>query len=275
MIVYADVLIVLNFVVDYFLLLATDKFLHKKGKLLRLISGAFFGAFTSLYIFLPQVNKYIELLTKIIFCFITVAIAFEITGVKNFLRTSGVYFLITSLYGGVMIAVWHILKPNGMVINNSVVYFDISPLILVTATVFFYISFTLCYKIFARNIEATDLCEITVFADSKNTNLIALIDTGNAIEDVFGKSEIIIADKSVFTSLFGENSFENSTLNSRFHLIPFKTVSGNDILKGFRCDRAEVKYKGCVTTIEKPIIAASKSPLKDGFNAIVNPKILN
>jgi len=46
MVVYADILIVLNFIVDYFLLLATDKFLHNNTKLIRLLLGALFGGIT-------------------------------------------------------------------------------------------------------------------------------------------------------------------------------------------------------------------------------------
>jgi len=275
MVVYADILIVLNFIVDYFLLLATDKFLHNNTKLIRLLLGALFGGITALYIFLPQVSILIEFITKLVICFVTTIIAFQFKSFKHCIKSAGIYFIITSTYAGIMMALWHIFKPDGMVINNSVVYFNISPIILVLSTVIFYIFFTVCYKIFSRQAVSAQECEIRVFAEEKNVDLHALVDTGNSVEDVFGKSEILIVDSNVITSLFGKDSFLNTKHNSRFRIIPFKTVSGEDYLKGFRCDKAEISFEGKIIELKKPIIAASKLPFDDNFNAIVNPKILD
>ena len=51
MTVYVDILILVNFIIDYFLLLFAAKFLHITTKLLRIILSAALGGVFSLYIF--------------------------------------------------------------------------------------------------------------------------------------------------------------------------------------------------------------------------------
>ncbi len=53
--IYIDVLVCLNFIVNYFLLLATGKFLSRPCKRWRMLLGAFLGGLYSLYILLPEI----------------------------------------------------------------------------------------------------------------------------------------------------------------------------------------------------------------------------
>lgn len=276
MIVYADVLIVLNLIVDYFLLRISSKILNIKPKTIRILASSLVGALFSLYIFLPQSHIIIEFFLRFIMSSIMVLICFSFKNMKHFLKGVGVLFTVTCLYAGVMIAFWQIMKPNGMIINNSVVYFDISPVILIAATVIGYFIYMGLSKMFASSSKFAQKCEITISADGRTVGATAIIDTGNSISDIFGNSEIIIADKAVLLSLFGNLDItENEILQSRFRTVPCGTVSGGDILEGFRCDTAKIIYGEKTLTVKKPVVAISKMPLSENYSAILNPKILN
>jgi len=272
MVVYADILIVLNLIVNYFLLLATSKLLRRNVKVLPMLLSALAGAFSSLYIFLPKPSVIAELFFKVSVCFLMSAIAFGLRGIKQFLKASALLFAVTCGYAGIMMAVWHIFSPKGMIINNSVVYFDISPLILVGSSVAVYLVFVLLNLLFKRSAETAGECEISVTANEKNIKLKAILDSGNSLVDLFGKSEIIIADKLFVDQLFSNQNEEE--LKTRFRVIPCSTVSGDDVLEGYRCDTAFVSGENKTVTLQKPILAVSKTALNDGYNAIVNPKIL-
>ena len=274
LIIYADILIILNFLVDYFLLLLTAKLLEIKYQIIRLLMSAAIGGITSLYIFLPSINTITDFLYKLIICVILSATAFKIQNIKRFLKTVFSLFTITSLYAGLTVAIWHIFKPNGMVINNSIAYFDISPISLVGSTVIFYAIFVFLKRIFKNTCDFADKCEITVFSDDKSILLTAMVDSGNSVEDFFGKSEIIITDSDSFNSLFGEINVESNKYKNRFRIVPCSTVTGEDVLKGFRCDNAVVNVKNQNINIKKPILAVSNVKFNDDYNAIVNPKIL-
>ena len=141
MVVYADILIVLNMLVDYFLLLSTKRLLKRKTNVIRIVLASLEGGIFSLYIFLPQSAVFIELSTRMAVCFVMSLTAFKFINLKEFLKNSVTLFLITCLYAGVMTAVWKLFKPYGMVINNSVVYFKLRLLRLLYSFIYYSLFF--------------------------------------------------------------------------------------------------------------------------------------
>lgn len=276
MVVYADILIVLNLIVDYFLLRISGKILGIEPKTLRILGASFTGALFSLYIFLPESRFLTELAVRIIMNSVMTFICFGYKNLKYYLKAMGTIFTVTCLYAGIMIAVWQLMKPANMVINNSVVYFNISPVILICTTVVAYFGYLFVAKTFASSSKFAQKCEVTVFADENQVSATAIIDTGNSVTDIFGKSEIIIADKAVAAALFGELDINrNEPLRFRYRAVPCGTVSGGDVLDGFRCDSAKIICEKRVIIVDKPILAVAKTALSENYSAILNPKILN
>ena len=276
MVVYADVLVFLNFIVDYFLLKISSKILKVNPKLHFMLLSSLLGAVFSLYIFFPKSHVIIEFFIRFAMSAIMVLVCFGFKNFKFFLKSAGVFFGVTCLYAGVMIALWQILKPAGMVINNSVVYFNISPLVLIGSAVIGYIIYAICINFFAADSKVAQRCEILIFAESRKVSATAIIDTGNSLVDAFQNSEIIIADKAVVTAVFGNIDItQNEVLKQRYRAIPCATVSGMDILDGFRCDKVQISLQNKKLILKKVIIAVSKTPLKEDYSVILNPKILD
>ena len=274
LVVYADVLIFLNLIINYFLLLTVSKIIRKECKMIRIILSAFSGAVASLYIFLPPLSFWLEGLLKTAVCVIMCIIAFGFKDFRVFIKNVLLLFIVTLGFGGAMYGVWLLFKPRGMVINNSVVYFDISVISLIAFSVIGYVLFSVFFKIFSRSSPLAKECEITVFLDGKSLNFSGIVDTGNSIEDVFSQGEIIICDETVKAKLFScEDIKGNAALKTRYRLLPCSTISGADMLEGVRCDKAVIKTEKQTITLKKPILAFSKTPLADN-NAIINPKIL-
>ena len=156
------------------------------------------------------------------------------------------------------------------------VYFNISPLFLIGFTVAFYLLFSIGVKIFGKSSNSAERCEVTLYANDKKANFDAILDTGNSLRDIYGKSEIIIAEKSVFYLLFGENNINNDdTLKKRYRIIPCTTIAGSTTLDGYRCDKAFIKSENNKITLEKPILAISNEAINDDYAAILNPQIFS
>ncbi len=275
LIVYADVLIFLNTLVDYFLLLATAKLAGEQIRTFRVVISAFIGGLSSLYIFFPKSNFIIELLYNSAVAFILSGLCFGVKRFKRYIKNTGIFFIITCSYAGIMFAFWLIFKPYGMVINNSIVYFNISPTVLVVCSVVGYLIFSLLWRIFKRSSPLAEKCSITVFADGRKIQLVAIADTGNSIEDIFENRDVIIVNKNDVEMLFGSCDFlDNGDLKRRYRILPCSTVSGYDTLDSYRCDSAVIEFEDKKTIIKKPLLAVSKVALSDDYNAIVNPKIL-
>ena len=276
MVVYADILIVLNLIVDYFLIKISNKILGLTPKIWRILLSSLIGALFSLYIFLPNSHILAEGTVRLFMITLMVLACYGFKNVKCFLKATGVLFGVTCLYAGIMIALWQIFKPRGMVIHNSVVYFDISPIVLIGATVVGYIAFLGLSKFFSASAKFAEKSEITLYADGKSVGATAIIDTGNSLTDLFGKSEIIVVDKAVLKALFNNLDIsQNEDIKARFRSVPCGTVSGTDLLQGFRVDKAKIIHNGKAIMLNKPIAVISKTPLKENYSAILNPKTIN
>lgn len=270
MTVYADILILTNFVVDYFLISLSCRFLYKKPRLWRLMLSALTGAVFSLYIFLPQNGFAFQILIHILMCAVLCIIAVGFGNIKAFLRSVATLFCVNFAYSGAMIAIWLIFKPYGMVINNSMIYFNISPLFLILFSVLGYFGVLIARRLLKRNFMQNTYCDITLCCGQNSLNLSGIVDTGNSISDVFGMSQIFITDAAVVNSLLGEEK-QNPT---RIRKIPCSTVSGEGILDGYRIDKASVLYNNKKYEFKNLILAVSSTPLVD-TKIIVNPETLN
>lgn len=276
MVVYADILFVVNLIVDYFLLRVSLKVLKTTPKTWRIVVSAVIGGLFSFYIFLPKSPLLIEILAHLLMNSVMMLVCMGFKSVKTFLRGMLVHFGVVCCYGGVMTALWQIFKPQGMIINNSVVYFNISPVVLIITTVFGYFLYMIFSKIFAVTSKGAKRCNITLYALGKSVGASAIIDTGNSISDIMSDSEVIIADKSVAKALFGNLDItKDPLLATRYRTIPCNTVSGNSILEGFRCDICQVYLEDKIISLNNPVLAISKTPIKEDYSVILNPKILN
>lgn len=270
MTVYADILMLVNFLVDYFLILLAAKFLHIKPKLTRLLLSSAVGGIFSLYIFLPQTIFIIQLLIQIFMCMILCLLAFGFDNIKSFFRAAATLFGINFAYSGAMIAFWLVFRPYGMVINNSVVYFNVSPLFLILFSVLGYFMATFLRKILKKPFAQNTYCEVTVVLNERKLKLQGIADTGNSLTDVFGVSQIFITEGDIADALLGEEKNDPA----RFRKIPCNTITGESLLDGYRIDRAEVFFNNKNYFFKNPILAISSTPL-DGCKIIVNPENLN
>ncbi len=270
MYVYADVLVLVNFVVDYFLISISARFLHKKSRLWRQLAAAFLGGLFSLYIFLPQTNFLLQTAVQILMSAAISAVVFGFCGIKDFTRNVTVMFVANFAYSGAMIAVWLLFKPYGMVINNSVVYFNISPLFLIVFSVVGYFAVAFLRKILQKNFSSNSLCEVTVYCQNNKLKLEGIVDTGNTLKDVFGLSQIFITEAAVVDAVLGTEKQNKA----RFRAIPCTTVSGEGLLEGYRIDNAEVIFEKRKYYFKNPILAVSTTAL-ESCKIIVNPENLN
>ena len=148
----------------------------------------------------------------------------------------------------------------------------ISPLFLILFSVICYFLILLFRNFLSRSFPHSVGCEIQLFLGDNSLTLEGIVDTGNSLKDSFGLGEIIIVDTSVATQILDDSLGENEK-NSRYRAVPCSTVSGVEILDGYRIDRVQIFYNNRIDKFKNPILAISKSPIED-CKAIVNPESL-
>lgn len=266
-VVYVDVLVGVNLIVNYFLILATARFLSLPFHRRRLFAAASLGALYSLSILLPEWNTALSLLIKLLMAASIVLAAFGWKGLKPFFRATAAFYIINFAFAGFMVAVWYFLAPQGLLIRNSMVYFDISPLMLIAMAVGCYLVITLIYRITGRQMPKELFCRVEVYCGEKMCCLVGKVDTGNTLREPFSGDPVMVAYEPKIASVIPPRDSLN------FRLVPFDAVSGGGVLEAFHPDRITIRCGKQICETDRLYIAVTKRKFGE-FDALLSPDLL-
>ena len=269
--VYIDVLLGVNLFINYFLLLAVARFLHFPVKRGRMVAAAALGAFSALSIFLPELHPLLALAAKLLMSASIVAAAYPLANGKQFIRALAAFYLTNFAFAGGMLCLWYFIAPQGLLIKNSVVYFDVSPLFLLCATVGCYFAIRLVQRLTGRQNPETLLCTITIVRGEKRCSCTAKVDTGNALAEPFSGFPVVVAQEGAIKEVIPSQEEQ-----AAFRLVPYGAVGGEGVLPAFRPEKLVIAAGKREVETKDVYIAVSRKPLSDGaFGALLHPDLLS
>lgn len=291
-VVYIDVLFAVNLITNYFILLAVSIIFHRVDKRWRLLLGAAFGALYSLLIFVPSLSFLYSVILKLVFSIIIVVISFHFSSFISLVKLVIGFYITSFLFGGIVFAVYLFASPPGLYINNGVLYFDISPLMLIGTSAGCYIVITLVSRLLHRKNHEDSIYDLTVYLGSLSCNAKALMDTGNSLCDQITGAPVIIVEYQTVEKLIPKSmrsSFKNGTIDpnggfkptewpGRLRVIPYNTVSGaNNLLPAFKPDRVKAHAGKVILDTTNVLIAVNNKKLsEDGsYTALLNAVMLD
>ncbi len=278
--IYLDILICLNIFINYFLLLAVVKFNKGNTRKRRLILGAIIGSLTSLIIMLPPLTSFMNFIIKLIIALFIVLVTFGFKTAKTYIKNVLLFYLVTFLFCGVMIGYWFIFTPSGMVINNSTVYFNISPSVIIVSTLISYLIVWLINKYVSIKMPKKVFCKLKIINEDKTCELNAKIDTGNSLKEPFSLSPVIVIQKEDIESIIpfdifsflNENSKDDIKALKGIRFIPFKTVNSNGLMPAFKPDKLFIDDKECLK--ETYIAISQNKNFTENYKALINIECL-
>lgn len=277
--VYADILLLLNMTVNFFIIAVTVKVTKSENSLLREILASLVGALFSFYIFLPDGGVFAEVFVRLAASVATVLTFGGYGNFKLFLRRILVFYGISFLYVGIMLGLWFLFKPQNLVINNGVVYFNFSPLLLIVSTLVCYSAISVARLFTKREAPFADRVKIRIVNGDSTVNATALSDSGNSLCDVISERPVVIVNSELGDKIFGkENCRRLSALDvdliggMKIRMIPFRTVRGEGVLAAAECDFVSTDDGKVV--VKRPLVAVTPDPLGDDYNAVINPDML-
>lgn len=277
MCVYIDVLIFVNMFVNFFILRLAAVLCREKPRAWRLLLAAFVGAMFSLYILLPMGDVLTQTAVKLVTGAVVVLLGFPFAGFKPFLRRIAVFFAASLLYAGFMLAIWYVLKPNGMAVNNGVVYFNVSPLLLIAVTLGTYAVLMLLRRAAERRLPQVHACRLWITVKGKTVLANAMVDTGNSLTDYNDNAPVIILSSRAAGKLLGfvptvENTEAAAALPG-FRLIPFSTVGGSGMLAAFKAESVQAELAQQRYTLSNATVAVSPQSLGGEYSAVIGPDL--
>lgn len=266
-VIYADILIVINLIVNYLLLRASAAITGCEFKAWRfLIASAIGGAF-SLIIFIENMPAWLNVILKITFLFLMVLTAFGVKSLKAFLKCCGAFFLSNFAFAGIMLALSISVMPNAAIYQNGIVYFDIDIFTLTVSAVICYFALSIISKFTKSRVPQKNIYPIRITYGENSVEGKALFDSGNSLCDCFSGKPAIIAEKDFIADLYGENELTDM---KSFRLIPFSTIKSGGALPAFMADKTEIMNEGIWLEAKDIYIAVTeKKIVSGGYSALL------
>lgn len=275
-VVYADMMFLINFMINIILLKITEIFSKQKFSLLNQCLAGAFGAIYAVFMFLPHTKIFYSFPFKMIISLIMVIIASPKSGIIKTVKLCSIFYLVSFTFAGILLALIYLTGSTSPKLYGGIFYFDIPLTTMVVSSVFAYIVLQISSNIFARN-KNLGIKSIKICMNGKECILNALSDTGNLLTDPISCSPVIVAEKNFILPLFphGVPDITNEHNScSKLRVIPYSSL-GNEsgVMTGFIPDALIIDGR----KIPDIIIGISESTLSqtNEYNALFNPNIIN
>ncbi len=254
-IVYLDVFFMINFIMDYMIILITSRIAKVKKKRIRQLAGAGCGALYSVIVIKPLTNHLFKItLVNILIAAVMVLISFGFTSASVYIKNVFLLFvvsftmsvIINYLYYSTVIGkyVRNVLSGN----SNKVV--NARKFILVSVLAYILLS-AIVRIIFSVRKDMELYYDVKITFRGKSVVVRGLYDTGNGLTEPVSGKMVHIAEYKILKPLLegDEKAKEN------IYVIPFHSIGEEDgIMYGIRMDEMVVLVDDEPKFLYNPII---------------------
>ena len=291
-VIYADILLALNWILDFFLLWASGCFLKRRILLRRIIPAASLGAIYGAAVICPLPPWLFHIVVAGMVSLLMLLIAFPWQGIHSFLRLVAAFYLISFSMAGAALAGGYLLGYTGYAFG-AIQTLKVSALIfgLIFGLMIARKGFLSIRRSWRKEEFRTEI-EISFLGHSCRAN--ALIDTCNDLREPISGLPVVVADKRVLLPLMPESFQEAFQKNNgdpvrlaqeyfanhqdawhkSFRLIPFTSIGQqHGLLLGFKPDSLRL-YDGHQTRDGNAVVCIATNGLSTGeYRAILNPEV--
>jgi stage II sporulation protein GA (sporulation sigma-E factor processing peptidase) len=297
-VIYLDVIWLINFGLDGFILLVTAFLARRRIFWLRTIGASAIGASYALFLFFPAMSAMLTFVCKLLFSASMVWVAFKPKGILEWGKMIGLFYLASFLTGGAAYAVntffGQVSLPNGLVlVSGQAVWLQQATfvLILLSLPIVYWFGKTAWNRLALLRQREQNLMEVTILLGDRSVEFLGLLDTGNALTDPLSRLPVTVADWELFRDWLPASlteGFEKSSdisvalgeigldraWETRFRLVPYRGVGGAmGMLLAFQPDVVLVQEGEVVHECRRVLIGLNPKPLAgDGsYRAILHP----
>ena len=259
MIFYVDIMLAIDFSMDFLALFICSVLLHLRLHKLRIILSASFGALYGVLQVLIDTSTLVTIIVSIFVAFLMILIAFPFKGISNVCFNTVIYVFVNTMLGGIMSILYSFLNRilGDVIENNSFEgkygFARMFMIIALTAVAAMIFSKMLCSKKDVHTVEVRLKINDEVYAFT------GMCDSGNLLtEPISGKKVILVSE-------FSKAGIEISKYNELLKkYIPYKNINGSGIIKGIVPKELLINGKST-----NAIVATVKNESFDGYEALV------
>ncbi len=270
MIVYLDVLLIENFIVNLFLICITSDTLKIKLKVTNAILSAIFATSYIIVMFIPKLNIFNAIYIKIPLVMLFMIIAFKKLDIEFILKSSAIYIIYSMILSGLCFFIG-INNINIIESNNYLEGFSYKYILMSMMVLYIFINRIVNF-IKDRYIVDNLIYSVEIFYKGKVKSFKGFLDTGNELREPVTDLPVIIVERGAL----GDISLEERDK----YMIPYQVINGcKGRLQGFKPEYIRLSYnkdeKASIKPIEA-IICVCDNPLSKGgeYSALLSRGIL-
>ena len=245
MVIYLDMLLALNWWIDFLLLLGVRRAMGGGARSWRLAMGALVGALSCFALFWPPMAVWLTLGIRLLAAVLMVAVAFRFGSWRDFWRRVLLLFALSAGLAGLCGALYFFVAPQGFYVFNGVVYYSVPPLLLVALTVVCYGILWLAEQFLRRRAPKEHLFRVRLTHAGNSVTFPCLYDSGNHLVEPFSGYPVMVVERGVAEDLRPiPPAVEDLPADGGWRLIPYDTLGGGGLLPAFLTDSATILLRG-------------------------------
>ena len=256
--VYVDLVLFLNFLLDFILLVSVCILLRRSVSIVRLMIGSFIGSLSILFLFI-NISSFTLFIFKIIISVIMCISTFSFKNIKYTLNNLLYLYINSIVLGGALYLINDSFskKHVGIVfINNG---FSINLIILVIFSPIIVYIYIKQVKRLKNNYN--HYYKVKLYLNNRIYNLNAYLDTGNKLLDPYKNRPVVLVQKKVIRNIPNEVLY-----------VPYKTIDKNGVIKCIKADKLYIEEVGIRYNFLIGLVDYNFE--FDGCNCILQEKIL-
>ena len=282
-VVYVDILIIFNTLVNYLIILATAFFTSERKRRGRIALSAFLCSGLSLIVLVPNIGEVLLVVIKLLGATVMAGAAFGFKGIKRLSRNAIYVFISSYVFAGLLYSVKEWTKSRAIIVNNHTVYVGASPLFMIICLLSVYVLLSAAELLFKRPKQIGKTVRAKIVSEGGTLEFDALIDSGNKLRASASGDGVIVLKKCFACKLvdpytisaleaFEAGSYDVELLRrvKGFSLIPFSTIARKGMLLGFRGKCCTVTANGKPINIDRPVFAFARDGLVGGADGILS-----
>lgn len=263
-VVYLDVFFLINFGMDYLVLMLTSIIMRNKKSKIRIVAASIFGAAYSVIMIQPLLQHlHFVTLLSIVAAFVMILIAFGFENRAAYLKNAVFLTCATFLLGGILNYLYYATDLGRIV--NQILHGTSNQ--VVNARKFVFVTLV-AYGILVLMIKIIMVCrkdasvffEVKLSRNGKSVVVKALFDTGNSLVEPISGNIVHIAEYKILKPMLeGDESAKENIC-----VIPYHSVGEeHGMLYGIRMDEMVILINGEPRFLYHPIIAIYHGTLSE------------
>ncbi len=275
LVIYADILVILNLYINYFLVRSAALLLRRDLSSKRCLLAAGIGAVAALSALLPELPFWAVAGIKAAVGCAVVFTAFGRQKKIDFVISLLCFLVISFVFAGLMLALWTFFAPFDMVYSNGVAYFNIPIAAIAVFTAAAYGAVKAVRYFSDRRLSCRRICRVKITVTGVTAELKGLADTGNGLCDIFSGKSVIVCRRDSVENIIPEavrKYLDGKAADSTdgIRLLPCRTIAAESLIPVFSAASITIDGKTA-----DGFIGVTKNTLGEDIDCVFNPKIIS